>query len=201
MTDPATLDQDRAASRRKAMTLAVLAGIGAVAGAVGGYVAENALDLSDAGWPDILAGAVGLALLVSAAASTGAVLLRKATVPSNCAWLQIATLLLAGVMLLLPMIAPSTWAPGVAFGLVIVLFGLQTWANLRLWRIGDELLRRVIVETGAASFWGLQGALFLYAAAERLHLVPTVTAWGLIGVLMTAYVIASSVVSVRRGFC
>jgi hypothetical protein len=45
----------------------------------------------------------------------------------------------------------------------------------------------------------LQTALFLYAGAERLGLVETVSGWGLIGILMAVYLLAAIVASARRG--
>lgn len=190
---------DRAAVRRKIVRVGALAAVGAAIGAVAGYASDHWFDVSGVGWPDLLAGFIGLVCLASAAAAVVAILQRKPNVPSGCAWMQVATLALAGLMLFVPMLAPAG-SETLAFAGLVVLFALQTAANLRLWRIGDELLRRVIIETGAVSFWSLQAALFLYAGAERLSLVPTVSAWGLTGILMTAYVLASSVVAFRRGF-
>jgi len=56
-----------------------------------------------------------------------------------------------------------------------------------------------MAETSAMAFWALQTALFLYAAAERLGLVGTISGWGLTGILMAVYLIASIVASARRG--
>lgn len=49
------------------------------------------------------------------------------------------------------------------------------------------------------AFLALQVALFIYAAAERLGLVDTITGWGLLGILMAVYLIVSIVASARRG--
>jgi len=68
-----------------------------------------------------------------------------------------------------------------------------------LWRAADEMLRRIMAETSAIAFWALQMALFVYAAAERLGLVETITGWGLMGILMGVYFISSIVASARRG--
>jgi hypothetical protein len=45
----------------------------------------------------------------------------------------------------------------------------------------------------------VQLGLFVYAAAERLGLIGTITGWGLTGMLMGVYFIASIVASARRG--
>ncbi len=188
---------ERTERRRKIVRIAALAALGGLVGMGVGYLGADILPQETTPWQDQLAALVAVMLIASAAAGAVAVMLRKTTVSSGCAWLQVAAMVLAGAMLLIPMLG---FDPAVSMGVVAALFAVQTAANLALWRIGDELLRRVIVETGALSFWGLQGSLFLYAAAERLALVPTISAWGLIGILMVAYVIASTVVAVRRGF-
>jgi hypothetical protein len=68
-----------------------------------------------------------------------------------------------------------------------------------LWRNADEMLRRVMLETSALAFWAVQLSLFIYAAAERLGLIGTITGWGLMGMLMGVYFIASIVAGARRG--
>jgi hypothetical protein len=107
--------------------------------------------------------------------------------------------LLAGVMLAIPLYATRWVSADVAFGAVALLLALQSALNLMLWRKADEMLRRVMVETGALAFWALQLGLFLYASAERLGLVEGVTAWGMISVLMAVYFVASAVAAARRG--
>jgi hypothetical protein len=116
-----------------------------------------------------------------------------------------ATIALAGAMLLAPLIA--RWAPGLGnTGRIATLAGLvgglvlQSVINLMIWRRSDELFRRLIVESTALTFWGLQGVLFLWAAGERLRLLPAITAWQAFVVLLAGYLIASMAVSVRRGF-
>lgn len=105
--------------------------------------------------------------------------------------------------MLAPMWGPSLMEPGVVFAGLVLVAVIQSVANLMLWRRADEMLRRVMVETSALAFWASQMALFLYAAAERLDLVggpnTRVSAWGMMGVLMTIYLLASTVASMRRG--
>jgi hypothetical protein len=178
--------------------LAALAALAAAGGACGFLFALVTKDLA-LGWADELAGIVALVCLATAVVAGVMILRRSSEVDSFCGWMQVATLVLAGVMLLLPMYAPEAWPQELVFGAVLVLLALQTAANVALWRASDELLRRVTVETGAACFWSLQFALFVYAVAERLGLASGVSAWGLTAVLMAVYVLVSSIVAVRRG--
>jgi hypothetical protein len=113
--------------------------------------------------------------------------------------LQIAVFLLAGAMFLAPMYAPALADPDLIFAGIVVLFAVQTVANILLWRRADEMLRQVMAESSAMAFWALQSALFLYAAAERLGLVDTVSGWGLTGILMAVYLCVSIVAQLRRG--
>lgn len=173
-------------------------GLALTGGVVGFIFARFTKDLT-LGWEDGLAVLVGLACLLSGLAAVVAIRVRPRHVPTGCAWMQVATLVLAGVLLLLPMLAPPSWPAWAVFAVVALLLVLQTAANLVFWRMADELFRRVIVETGAVCFWVLQAILFLYAAAERLGLVATVSGWGLMGLMMAAYVLFSCWVSLRRG--
>ena len=85
-----------------------------------------------------------------------------------------------------------------AFAGLAVVFVIQTIANILVWRASDSFNRRLSMEAGALSFWGLQGALFLWAAAERMGLAPPVTAWSAVVVLMTVYLLASFWTGMRR---
>ncbi len=190
-----SLDTPRPSFLRKAGMFVVLAGLG---GAFG-YGAATLTAGSLASWEDELA-------VVMAAAMTGIGLItafivarRPADVPRGCGILQVIVMLLAAVMFLLPVFG-GTWAsPEVVFGAVLLLLAAQSVANLLLWRAADEMLRRVMLETSALAFWALQLGLFIYAAAERLGLVGSVTAWGLMGILMGVYFIASAIAAARRG--
>lgn len=83
---------------------------------------------------------------------------------------------------------------------VFALLAVQTVFNIRLWREGDELTRRVIADSGAISFWLLQFALFAWATLVMLDLAPEIESWTSVAVLMAVYLVASSVVAFRRGF-
>ncbi|MBU1324459.1 MAG: hypothetical protein KJ676_04390 [Alphaproteobacteria bacterium] len=175
--------------------MAVLAGTGAV---TGGLVARV---VDDGGVPpdDALNLFIAVVLIAMAAISAGVLALRPSRYPKGCGVLQVVVMALAGIMLLVPLYATRWISSELAFGLVLALLAVQTFANLLLWRRADEMLRRIMVETGSLAFWTLQLALFLYASGERLGLTDGVTAWGMIAVLMAVYLVASAIVAARRG--
>ena len=115
--------------------------------------------------------------------------------------LQSVILVLSGLLLAAPVAA--TLAGNVAPVLTLIaiagVFVLHTALNLSLWRRGDEMIRRVIVESGAMAFWIGQAALFGWAVAERLGVAPALTAWDILVVVMGLYLICSAVVGLRRG--
>lgn len=169
-------------------------------GALTGFGLASIMEVEQgASWADSLALAMAVALLAIAILSAVTLLLRPSTVPRGCGLLQITVFLLAGVMFLAPIYGPTWVGPNVVFGGIVALLIVQSVANLMLWRAADEMLRQVMAETSAMAFWALQTALFLYAAAERLGLVDTISGWGLTGILMAVYLVASIVASARRG--
>ncbi|MBI1687064.1 hypothetical protein [Caulobacter hibisci] len=118
---------------------------------------------------------------------------------------QGGVMLLAGVMLAAPPLAVALFNPlspllasAVMTGL-IALFLLQTVGNIGLWMRCDELMRRVMAETAAVSFVLLQGLLFLWAAGEKLALLPAMTLWDAFNVTMIGYLVISVLVGWRRG--
>ncbi|ESQ87494.1 hypothetical protein ABAC460_19395 [Asticcacaulis sp. AC460] len=115
--------------------------------------------------------------------------------------LQGVTLILAGlVMGGVPLLAQASIQGNVAvYAGVVAVFALQTGVNWLIWRHGDEFHRRAMLDTGALSFWILQGALFLWAAAERLNLAPALSTWDLMAVTMAVYLMLSSFVAWRLG--
>ncbi|WP_029415136.1 hypothetical protein [Brevundimonas bacteroides] len=187
-------DRPRSLAAKVGLTV-VLAGVGAFCG----YGMAQLFKDHGAPWPDVLAVAMAVALIAIGLMSAIVLFTRPSTIPKGCGVLQIAVFLLAGVMLLLPMYAPAAIAPDVVFGGIVLLLATQTVANVMLWRRADEMLRQVMAETSAIAFWALQTALFLYAAAERLGMVDSISAWALMGILMAVYLLASIVASARRG--
>ena len=173
----------------------LMAGFGAVVGAA---VTQLALSRS-LPWADGVALVVAGALVAMAGAGGVMMVMRPASVPKGCGLLQIAVLLLAAVMFVLPIYGSAYATADVVFGAVLVLMVIQTGGNVLLWNRADEMLRRIMAETAALAFVACEAALFVYAAAERLGLVSPVSTWGLIGIAMGVYLLASSYAAARRG--
>jgi hypothetical protein len=175
--------------------LVLLALIGAAVGAATARFIDAAALPGD----DALNLFVGVVLIGMSVVMGGIMALRPANVPKGCGLLQISVLTLAGIMLIVPIYGPNWVSAEVSLAIVLGLLAVQTVANVMMFRQADEMLRRVMVETGSLAFWILQLALFVYAAAERLALVEGMTAWGMIGILMAVYMVASAVAGARRG--
>lgn len=175
--------------------------------------------LRDLGWSDVLIGLIAVVLML-----TGLITLaisasrrglgkridpeggRPATARQSRFYAQQGlVLVLSGVMLAAPVVAgvlfqplPTMLAAAVMTG-VVALFLLQTASNLALWFDGDELMRKAIAETAALSFAILQGALFLWAAGEKLGLLKALSLWDAVGVMMAVYLAITTIVTWRRG--
>ncbi len=177
--------------------------LGAVGLALAGGVFGAALAAFTEGrfpdWADEANFFLGVTLIAMAVVTGVIMMVRPGIAPRGCGLLQVVVLLLAGAMLLLPVLAPAEWPPAWAFGGVIGLLIVQSGFNLALWRRADEMMRRVIAETSALSFWVLQAALLIYATAERLGFVETISGWGLLAILMAVYLLSSVVAAWRRG--
>ena len=169
------------------------------AGAAMGYLVSGQVRSAEMSWDDGLACLMGVMLLSVALAMIYVLVSRPATVPKGCGVLQIIAMMLAGVLYLIPVFAPASIAPEVVMAGIVAVLAVQTVANVLLWRRADEMLRHLMLETSAISFWLLQLAFFTYAAAERLGLVGGVSAWGMAGILMVIYLFASTVASARKG--
>ena len=184
--------------RDKALKIAGIVGLAVLGAAVGSATARY-IDVSGMAHDDALNLFIGVVMIAIAVITTGIVLIRPTVVAKGCGLLQTSVMGLAGLMLVLPIYGTRWVSAEVAMAGVLMLLVIQTVANVMLWRQADEMLRRIIVETGALSFWTLQLALFVYAAAERLALVEGMTAWGMIGILLAVYMVASAVTAARRG--
>lgn len=191
----ASLESPRPSLLRKAANLILLAGLG---GAFG-YGFSNLTDGVLTRWEDLLAVVMSAAMIGVGVVTAFVVATRPSDVPRGCGILQVVVMLLAGGLFLLPIFGAAWATPDVVFGGVLLLLAAQSVANLMLWRAADEMLRRVMLETSALAFWAVQLSLFIYAAAERLGLVATITGWGLTGILMGIYFMASIVATARRG--
>lgn len=169
------------------------------AGAVTGYLVSGQVREVGMPWEDGLACLMGVMLMAIGLAMIYVLATRPSSVPKGCGVLQVIAMLLAGGMYLAPILTPDTIAPEVIMSGIITALVVQTVANVLLWQRADEMLRHLMLETGAISFWISQMAFFVYAAAERLGLLGGVSAWGMAGVMMAIYLIASTVASARKG--
>ena len=190
-----SLEAPRTSLLRKAAVFVVLA----VLGGLVGYGVSTVMGDARTVWQDELAVLMAVMTITTGLISAFMVATRPSTVPRGCGVLQVIVMLLAGTLFLLPIFGTAVATPEVIFGAVVILLVLQSVANLMLWRAADEMLRRVMSETSAMAFWALQLSLFVYAAAERLGLVDTVSGWGLMGIMMGVYFIASIIAAARRG--
>jgi len=191
----ASLEAPRPSLLSKAALLVLLAALGGAFGFGFATLTDGVLTR----WEDELAVFMAAAMIGIGVVTAFVVATRPSDVPKGCGILQVIVMLLAGVMFLLPIFGTAWATPDVVFGAIAVLLAAQSVANLMLWRAADEMLRRVMLETSALAFWAVQLGLFVYAAAERLGLIGTITGWGLTGMLMGVYFIASIVASARRG--
>ena len=191
----ASLEAPRPSLPRKVALLVLLAALGGAFGFGFATLTDGVVTR----WEDDLAVFMAAAMIGIGVVTAFVVATRPSEVPKGCGILQVIVMLLAGVMFLLPIFGTAWATPDVVFGAIAVLLAAQSIANLMLWRAADEMLRRVMLETSALAFWALQLGLFVYAAAERLELIGTISGWGLTGMLMGVYFIASIVASARRG--
>jgi hypothetical protein len=190
-----SLEAPRPSLLRKAALFVVLA----VLGGAFGYTFATLTDGVLTRWEDELAVIMAAVTIGFGVITAFVVATRPSQVPRGCGVLQVVVMLLAGILFILPVFGSAWTTPEVVFGAVLLLLAVQSGANLMLWRNADEMLRRVMLETSALAFWAVQLSLFIYAAAERLGLIGTITGWGLMGMLMGVYFIASIVAGARRG--
>ncbi|MCY1648249.1 hypothetical protein OVA11_14610 [Caulobacter sp. SL161] len=114
-------------------------------------------------------------------------------------------LILAGVMMATPVMVPLVFAPlspmiaSAAMAGLIALLLIQTVGNIAIWVRSDEFMRRAMGESAAVSFAILQGLLFLWAAGEKLGLLPHLTLWDATSVMMAAYLVIGLFITWRRG--
>lgn len=208
---------------RRRVLAGLMAGFGLVCGGglgfgVGRLVKVGLLNLDRLGWSGVLGLSLGGILILTGVvlaiagarprlASRMAIEGAAPSGPGQRAFLhrQALVTLLSGLMLATPIVAQALYSqPGpvmrmALFGAIVVAFAVQTTANLAVWRTADEFLRRLISESSVACFWGLQGALFLWASAEKLGLAPALSTWDCTVTLMAAYLGASSYIAIRNG--
>jgi hypothetical protein len=197
--------------------------LGGLLGALVGYSAMRLafklhVQVKSLTWSDFLAIWLGISFvgiaIITAALAANRKRLAQALEPGEASLpatnqevrtfrLQAAILGLAGILLLTPIFAlgpmrdhPNA-APGVFLG-IVVLFALQTAANVIVWKTSDEFIRDNMMKVASITFAIGQGALFLWAAAEHLHLVPAVTAWEIVTLLMTLYLASGVMLSLQQ---
>lgn len=115
-------------------------------------------------------------------------------------WQAIVSLLAAvemGLLSLSPEILVAN--RGGILAILAAVLALQTIFNLRLWRHGDEFIRRLIVDASVAAFLVFQILLFFWAAASRLEYLPDPGAFDIYVLMMGVYLVASGIVGIRRG--
>ena len=186
---------------------------------LGRLIKQGHIDVSDLTWSDNVAVLIAVMLFVAGAILVLASFSKRLAArvidpaserPARPAQIifyrqQAIVLALSGVMMAAPVLARLLFQPlsdhlaGAVMAAIVGLFLLQTLLNLAVWNRADEMIRQTVAEAGAVCFWLLQGALFLWAAAEKLELVPALSAWDMMTILMGAYLVISSVISVRRG--
>jgi hypothetical protein len=173
----------------------------------------------DLGWSDALALFLGMLMLAVGLVTVGVSTSRKAlgrqVDPERGAPVSRAlagfyalsgwVLVLAAMMMAAPVVVgiafdpvPPEIASATMIGLIALLL-VQTASNITLWLRSDELMRKATAEICALTFVILQGALFLWAAGEKLALLPTLTLWDAVSVMMTAYLLIAVVITWRRG--
>ena len=169
-------------------------------------------ELPDLRWSDglalyvafsLAAGGVYAAIVSFNRAALGKMLkLEEPATPSEVRlvrWSGALLLLTAAIMLMPPAFSLLGTDPLLSLAAVAGMLGLHTVLNLKIWKDADELLRRTTMEASVVTFWGGQIALFGWAAAERAGIAPTLTAWDVYVVLMALYLVASTVITIRRG--
>lgn len=208
MTEP-NITEPRSPGAARQIIIGLLTG---GAGAACGFMAVKVFGRhTDFGWSGLLAIAIALGLfvlgvfqLVSSRTSKRVLSYNGRILPAvqNQFVMQGLVLVLGGALLVLPVVAPVVARgidPRLFYGAAVLLFGLQTWLNVRIWQTADEFYRRALMETSAVSFWVLQGALFLWAAAERLGIAPPISAWDCVTILMNVYLVLSGIIARRLG--
>lgn len=213
MSTPSSKDSGNGAGR---IVRALIAG--AVMGIAGWFVGKAVAEATggsaglNLGWSDVLAAIVALGLVAGAIAvliaSLDPVRLSKmygqeeTSTPAEVAQARGQTLLVgfSGLLMILPFALERLEVPGgPALAGVVVLLAAHTVMNIRAYLQLDELYRRAVQEQVMATFFLGQGLLFVWAVGERLAGLPALTAWDIYVLLMTFYLTASTIVSVRRG--
>ena len=158
-----------------------------------------------------LLGIVGAAILITSLTRAGAAeMIGTPVEPGEDIGVELKSLRLQGAVALLAaaellilslgtdlLTGPES---GLLLAVLAVVLAAQTWLNLRLWRSGDELFRRVIVEAAVIGFVAFQFLLFLWVVAARFALTPDPEALDIYVLMMVLYLAGSGIAGVRRGY-
>ncbi len=195
--------------------------IGAACGAPIGYLLgwTHALDGFKHWSPENLAGMLLAALMLATAlivgwAGTSPARMRRLAGPRDAAEpldanallqarKQALVLLATGVALAIPPLAQELgWSDtirqaGLAGIVALTLF--SGWQTFALWRASDELARAVIVSAGAATYFLAGTALFLWASAAKMALLPDLGSWAVMLAFTVCSLVCSVTLQIRRG--
>lgn len=83
---------------------------------------------------------------------------------------------------------------------LLALLAVQTVINVRLWRSGDELFRRLVTEASMAAFLIFQFLLFFWVVGAQFRMVDDPSALDLYVLCLVLYLGAGAWIGVRRGY-
>lgn len=192
--------------------------VGAAVGSAGAYLMIRhgpELDAPGVHTPGLLVAVLlailGSAIIVASLTRAGAAELVGAEIDSGedlgpelkpLRWQGVVTLLAAVEFLILSLGTDLLTGPRstlLLLALAVLLAG-QTWLNIELWRRGDELFRRIIVEASVIGFLLFQLLLFFWVVGSRFALVPDPSAMDIYVLMMVLYLLGSGIASVRHGY-
>ena len=192
--------------------------VGAVVGGAGAFLVMRhgpELDVPGVHGPGLLVAVLlavlGSAILVASLTRTGAAEMLGAELEegedirpelNSLRWQAFVTLLAAAELSILAMSPELLTGPRSAVLLIALALILiaQTWLNVELWRRGDELFRRIIVEAGVIGFLAFQFALFFWVVGSRFAFLPDPSALDIYVLMMVLYLVGSTVASIRHGY-
>jgi hypothetical protein len=163
------------------LMMLAFAGVAAVLGLAAGKFLPKPV-LQEMLWEDILTTAVGLWMLVCVPVS----IVRWVTVPAarygKSLLGPIASLLVGGLSLSLPVLMQGLVDPALLFVGVAALFVASSVIHIIGLRGADELMRRYMADSTVLFSNIMIAAFSLYAVGERLGVIGAISPWGLVGI-------------------